>query len=148
MNIHGQWQLDLIGDVLVRTFAGSFNQQGTEALFAEVKMKIPKDKPWAALAHGAMWEMSTQDALHSYSSMSEWAFANGCVCIAFILPSKLHLDILRREAGVAQDPRYQSCASLEQACAWLTQRGFPISPELYPHRAFLNRLEQQLHHSA
>jgi len=148
MNIHGQWQIDLVGDVLVRTFGGSFNQQGTEAIFAELQAKAPKDRPWAGLAHGAMWEMSTQDSLQSYTSMSDWVFANGCVCVAFILPSKLHLDVMRRQAGLAENPRYQSCSSLEQACTWLNQRGFAITPELYPHQTFLNSLEQQLHHCA
>lgn len=76
--IHGEWQISLVGNVLIRTFAGNFNDAGTLACYEEFQQKAPKDRPWASLADGRYWEMSTQSALHTYQEMRDWAFANGC----------------------------------------------------------------------
>ena len=146
--IHGEWQISMVNNILVRTFAGNFNEAGTQALFEEYKQKAVISGPWASLADGRYWEMSTQSALQSYSGMRDWAFAHGCEHIVFILPSQFHKIIVERETKAISDPRYHLCANLEDACDKLTQLGFPFTPEQYPHYAFLRKIQEKQEHSA
>ncbi len=146
--IHGEWQISLVGNVLIRTFAGNFNDAGTLACYEEFKEKAPKDRPWASLADGRFWEMSTQSALQTYQGMRDWAFENGCEHIVFILPSKFHKIIVERETQALSDPRYHLCFDLEHACERLTALGFPLSPETYPHTEFAEKARRHLSESA
>ena len=124
MRIHGEWKIDLVRNVLVRSFAGSFNAQGSQALFEEVQRLAPRGQAWASLAHGSYWEMSTPDSLQAYGKMRDWALDNGCQRIAFLLPSQLHLQIVMRQSGLEPDPRFRHCETLEAACLWLSEQGF------------------------
>ncbi|WP_423708620.1 hypothetical protein [Undibacterium sp. WLX3042] len=144
MKIHGEWEISKVRNVVVRAFAGSFNEQGFNAMFEEFKKIAPVGAPWASMAQGEYWEMAPAAALQSYTHMREWAIAHGCQCIAFVCPSRFHLDIVKRNAGVVPGDDLYVCATTEEACAWLTAKGFPFSIDDFQHHAFLEKAKRRL----
>jgi len=94
MKIHGEWEVSQVRNVVVRAFAGNFNEQGVRAMFEDYKAIAPTGVAWASLAQGEYWEMAPTAALKAYTSMRDWAISHGCQCIAFVCPSRFHLDIV------------------------------------------------------
>ena len=138
--IHGTWAITLVGNVLVRTTAGNFNEAGTQACYEETKTKVPHAMPWAGLTNASLWELSTSASLKTFPTMRNWAFENGCVCVAVVIPSPLHTEIHRRQTGNFPPEMVSYFATLKDACAWLTEKGFPFTPNDYPHNAFVEKI--------
>ena len=141
MKIHGEWAISLVRDVLVRSTAGSFNEAGTMACFKEIQKKAPAGTPWAGLTNAAHWEMSSANALQAFPQMREWAFKHGCVCQAVVVPSRIRMEIHQRQTGNLAEYLVHYFAVMEEACAWLTAKGFPFSPKDYPHNEFIARAQ-------
>lgn len=135
--IHGEWEITLVNQVLVRSFAGHFNEHGTQALFEEYKQKAPVGQRWASLAHATYWEMSTQSSLRAYNAMRDWAFDHGCERIVLIYPSVLHLHIIEKQTGMVATKDFYPCKTIEAAAQWLTEQGFPFSASDFPHADFI-----------
>jgi hypothetical protein len=132
MRIHGKWSTALAGPVLLTYFAGNFNIEGAQARFEDLMRQAPVDTPWAAMNASQLWEASSLDALDSLRQQREWMFAHGCVCIATVLPDTFHQSMLRHGAGNFTEEQVRYFLSIEDACAWLTERGFPITPASMP----------------
>lgn len=139
MKIHGDWEITLLGNVLVRSIAGHFNVEGTKAFIEEVRQKAPKNQAWAVLGNAENWEMSGKDSLKLLPQFHEWSIKNGCVCFAIVMPTKMHELIHQRIAGEISEEILKYCSTLEEACAWLNVKGFAITPQDYPHYDFLNK---------
>ncbi|MFZ6846018.1 hypothetical protein [Undibacterium sp. RuTC16W] len=139
MKIHGEWEISLVRNVLVRTTAGSFNEQGTLACFRDTQEKAPVGTPWAGLTNAAHWEMSSASSLQAFPQMREWAFQHGCVCLAVIVPDQMRLAIHQRQTGNLPEHLVHYFSDMQEACIWLTSKGFPFAPADYPHAAFIER---------
>ncbi|CAN5690412.1 hypothetical protein BH11PSE12_BH11PSE12_19810 [soil metagenome] len=139
MKIHGEWEITLVRNVLVRTTAGSFNDEGTQACFLETQQKAPSTMAWAGLTNAANWEMSSATSLQAFAHMREWAFTHGCTCLAVVVPNRIRMEIHRRQTGNAPQDLVHYFSSLETACTWLTGRGFAFTLDDYPHQAFVDR---------
>lgn len=139
MKIHGQWEITVVRNVLVRTTAGSFNEEGTWACFLDTKKKAPVSQPWAGLTNAAHWEMSNVDSLQAFPKMHEWAFQNSCVCLAVVVPDNMRKEIHRRQTGNLPEDLVHYFSTIEEACTWLTSRGFDFTVADYPHAEFIAR---------
>lgn len=139
MKIHGEWKISLVRNILVRSTAGVFNNEGTLAVFEETKATAPIHAPWAGLTNAENWEMSTASSLQLFPSMREWAFENNCHCLAIVLPSLLKKKIHQQQTGQFPEEFVRYFSDLDQACAWLSGKGFPITADEYPHYDFIER---------
>ncbi len=139
MNIHGEWEISVIRQILVRSTAGVFNEQGTLAVFKETQEKAPIGAPWVGLTNAENWEMSGASSLQMFPKMREWAFAHNCQALAIVVTSELKKKIHQTQTGQFPEDRVAYFSDLAQACAWLSEKGFPISVDEYPHRAFISR---------
>ncbi|MBR7793320.1 hypothetical protein KDM87_11985 [Undibacterium sp. FT147W] len=144
MKIHGEWEVSRVRNVVVRAFAGNFNEQGVRAMFEDYKAIAPTGVAWASLAQGEYWEMAPTVALKAYTSMRDWAITHGCQCIAFVCPSRFHLDIVQRNSGIVPGDDFYVCTTTEEACAWLTAKGFPFSMQDFQHTVFLEKAKRTL----
>lgn len=146
MKIHGEWRISVVGDVMVRTTAGSFNERGTKAVFQETLEKMPQGRPWVTLGDARLWEMSNAASLQAIPAMRDWLFEHGCVGLAIVLPGVIRSLIFQRETGSTPNEQLQFFSTLEEACAWLTSLGFPFSVTDYPHSEFVSQfLSKQTH---
>lgn len=139
MKIHGEWEISVIRQILVRSTAGTFNEEGTLAVFKEFQQKAPIQLPWAGLSNAENWEMSTAGSLQLFPAMREWAFSHNCQALAVVLPSKLKTKIHQSQTGKVHEDQLAYFTKLEEACTWLSVKGFPISAEEYPHHEFIRR---------
>lgn len=139
MRIHGEWEITVLRQILIRSTAGIFNEEGTFAAFRETQQKAPTQLPWAGLSNAENWEMSGAGSLQMIRGMREWAFENNCACLALILPNALKQKIHQQQTDAVNDPRIAYFFQLKDACAWLSAQGFPITEEEFPHRAFIER---------
>ncbi len=139
MKIHGEWEISLIRNILVRSTAGVFNNEGTLAVFEETKATAPIQAPWAGLTNAENWEMSSASSLQMFPGMREWAFENNCKCLAIVVPSMLKKKIHQQQTGHFPEELVRYFTDLEQACQWLSERGFAITADEYPHHAFIER---------
>jgi hypothetical protein len=142
MKIHGEWKITLVRDVLVRTTFGSFNDEGTLACYRDTQSKAPIGSAWASLTNAAHWEMSNIASLQSFAEMREWAFANGCVCVAVVMPDILRKEIHQRQTGNLSENLVRYFSTITDACAWLTSRGFAFSAADYPHTDFIANMQK------
>jgi hypothetical protein len=136
-NIHGEWEISVIRQILIRSTAGVFNAQGTMAVFKETQEKAPTQAPWVGLTNAENWEMSGTSSLQLFPGMREWAFAHNCQALAIVLPSELKKRIHQTQTGEFGEDKVAYFSTLEQACEWLSHKGFSISPDEYPHREFI-----------
>jgi len=139
MKIHGLWKITLVGNVLVRTTAGRFNDQGTLACFQDTQLKAPIGTQWAILGDATHWELSNASSLQSFPQMREWVFAHGCQCIAMVVPNQVCQMIHQRQTGHFPEDSVRYFSSMQDACEWLEQKGFPFDLNTYPHHAFLEK---------
>jgi hypothetical protein len=139
MKIHGDWEITVIRQILVRSTAGIFNEEGTLAVFKETQEKAPIHAPWAGLSNAENWEMSGASSLQMIRGMRIWAFENNCAGLALVLPNTLKQKIHQQQTGAVTDPRVAYFSELAEACVWLSERGFTITEAEYPHRAFIER---------
>jgi hypothetical protein len=139
MRIHGEWEISLVGNVLVRSTAGQFNIEGTKACFLESQNNVPKNKSWAYLGNASNWEMTGSDSFQLFPNMFEWAFNNGCVCGAVVMPNIIHKKIYEQIAKETTGDKFRYFKTLVDASEWLTSKGYPLTPEDYPHYEFIER---------
>lgn len=139
MKIHGEWEISTIRNILVRSTAGIFNNEGTVAVFEETKAKAPTNDAWAGLTNAENWEMSTASSLQLFPGMREWAFENNCRCLAIVVTSLLKTKIHQQQTGQFSEDVVKYFTSLDEACDWLTSKGFPVTADEYPHRDFIER---------
>ncbi|MBR7801336.1 hypothetical protein [Undibacterium fentianense] len=143
MKIHGEWEISVIRQILIRSTAGVFNREGTLAVFQETQEKAPIQAPWVGLTNAENWEMSGAESLQLFPSMREWAFAHQCQALAVVVPSELKKKIHQTQTGIFSKDQVAYFTRLDAACEWLTQKGFRISPEEYPHAEFIRRTKPQ-----
>lgn len=139
MKIHGEWEISVVRNILVRSTAGVFNNEGTLAVFEETKAKAPTHAAWAGLTNAENWEMSTASSLQLFPNMREWAFQNNCHCLAIVVTSALKTKIHQQQTGQYAEDIVKYFTNLRDACQWLTDKGFPINEDEYPHRDFIER---------
>lgn len=139
MKIHGEWEISLVGNVLVRSSAGQFNIEGTKACFLESQNKAPKNRPWAYLGNATNWEMSGEDSFKLFPSTIEWALNNGCSYCAIVFPNIILEKLYKKYTNNLTGNKFNYFNTLNEACEWLTSKGYPITLEDYPHHEFIER---------
>lgn len=139
MKIHGEWQISLVRNVVIQTIAGAFNEEGARARSLELRGVAPLDQPWAILGNSSNWDMGTPATLKIVEETRDWSLLNGCVCIATVVPDSFRRSVHQENTRKLPSDVLKYCTTLEEACTWLSTRGFPILPEHYPHQAFLER---------
>lgn len=129
----------MVGNVMVRTSAGSFNEEGTQACFRETQQLAPRDRPWVILADASLWTLSNLESLKLFPGMREWAFTHGCQKIAMVMPSPLIQTIHQRNTGNFPQDKVRYFPVMQEAIDWLADNGFVFDPADYPHHEFLQR---------
>ena len=139
MKIHGQWQVSRVRNIIVQTIAGAFNEEGARARAEELRALAPGDGPWAVLGNSTNWDMGNVATLKIVEAMRDWMRRHGCVCIATVVPSGFRRTVHQEHTGEAPVDFLRYCATLDEACDWLSERGFPFTVDDYPHYEFLER---------
>jgi hypothetical protein len=141
-NIHGFWQVSLVGSVMVKTSAGSFNEEGVRSSLADIEALVPAT-PWAALFDSSSWDMTTSGNLELIAEFESWMMAHGCQRIACVVRAGLRAHIHKQFAGKLAQEQLRYFSNLPEACDWLNEGGFAITPQTYPHQIFLQKHREE-----
>jgi hypothetical protein len=137
MNPHGRWVVTRVGNVLVQTNAGHFNEEGVLGAFADMRAAMPTTGPWAVLVDARHWNMASERSLELIFDFRKLMFESGCTVNACVIPPGLRNEIHQKFSGGFSREKLRYFQSLEDACDWLTACGFPISVTQYPHHDFV-----------
>jgi hypothetical protein len=129
MNSHGNWGVKRIGNVLMLTIAGAFNEEGVLDVFAGMRaaMPMPKTGPWAVLVDSRHWDMASEHTLALVHDFRKQMFERGCSVYACVMANGLRKDIHQKLSVEFSQEKLRYFESLDDACDWLSACGFPIS---------------------
>ena len=127
MDIHGDWQLKVVGDVLVTTLGGSWNVEAALAYFEEYKSLAASLGRYGILVRYDGWGGYTPEAEAIMRQLRHWAHDHGCACAAWVLEDALMKKwvelFLRHSDGLYETRAYSTAA---EAIAWLATQGFTL----------------------
>ncbi len=129
MDIHGEWQLKVVGDVIVSSLAGSWNDEAAAAYFEEYKNVAAPLGRFGTLVRFDGWGGYTPEAEAIAHRLRRWSYDHGCACAAWVLEDALMKKwmelYLRYQEGLYET---QAFSALDEAIAWLAIRGFTLDP--------------------
>jgi hypothetical protein len=133
LEIHGEWQLKAVRDIVISTFSGSWNEEAMLAYFQEYQSAVGARTRYCALVLYADWRGVTPEAAAAGGVVRRWAQAHGCVCEAWVLTDpqiKKWVDLYLRDDDGLHPLR--SFATNADAVAWLASQGFPLALDEVP----------------
>jgi hypothetical protein len=129
LEIHGEWQLKAVGNVLVSTLGGSWNEEAALAYFEEYKPLAEPLGRYCILVRYDGWGGYTPEAEAVARILRCWAHDHGCVCAAWVLEDSLMKKwmelFLRRADGLYETRAF---STMPEAIAWLASQGFSLDP--------------------
>jgi len=130
LDIHGEWRLRVIRDIVVSTISGSWNEEAMLAYCTEFKVAAASLTRFCSVAHFRNWGGFTAGAAAIGFENRDWAAAHGCACVAWVVEDELMrkwADIYGRQNKVV--PQTRVFATLAEAAAWLATKGFSIDAD-------------------
>jgi hypothetical protein len=135
LNIHGEWHLAIVRDIVIASLSGTWNEEAMLAYALEYKALLKSPGRYCVLVRFDRWHGSTPEANLVAYGLRRWAYEQGCACEAWVEPD----EIMRRWLNwYARDPdgmhEQRPFATVEEAVAWLADLGFHIDlAELPPN---------------
>jgi len=129
LEIHGEWQLKVVRDVVITTLGGSWNEEAAVAYFEEYKPAAEHLGRYCTLALYTAWRVYTPEAAAIVGKLRRWAYDHGCVCAAWVIEDvmmKKWIELfLRQDDGLHE---VRAFATVVEAVEWLATKGFTIDP--------------------
>ncbi|MGF1743291.1 hypothetical protein L4C34_20040 [Vibrio profundum] len=93
-NIHGDWEMFFSDRMLQSELIGSFNKEGGQAWFKEMKERVltspdRDERPWATLINARNWDMASSDSWDTNNELANWMPEHNCVLFAVVLSKKI-----------------------------------------------------------
>ena len=129
-SIHGDWKIEVCGNVLVQSFSGCWNEEAIISYVKEFRAKAAPlvAKEWAILSIFEEWELGIPAINKHIEDHCNWFKANGCIKDCHIYthnpPKKMLLERL-----IPQTDDYyerQVFTNTKEAVAWLASHKFII----------------------
>lgn len=127
MEIHGEWRLKTVRNVVVTTLSGSWNEEASVAYFAEFRAAAEPLGRFCTLARYDAWGGYTPEAAAEAFALRRWAYEHGCACAAWVIEEPMMrkwIEIYLRNSEKLHETR--CFAGMPEAVAWLAERGFSI----------------------
>lgn len=132
-DIHGDWRIEVHGDVVVQWFSGCWNE---EAIIAYVKefqtMATPlKGKKWAIISLFEDWELGVPEIDKHIEAHCEWFKTNGCIkdCHIYTASAVKEMQLERLIPHTDAFYERQVFSNNEAAATWLANCGFYIDSQ-------------------
>jgi len=130
LDIHGEWRLKVIRDIVVSAISGSWNEEAMLAYCAQFKVAAAPLTRFCSVAHFTNWGGFTAGAAAIGFENRDWAAAHGCACVAWVVEDELMrkwADIYGRQNEVVPETRV--FATLAEAAIWLATKGFSVDAD-------------------
>ncbi|MBO9489566.1 hypothetical protein J7384_04240 [Endozoicomonas sp. G2_1] len=124
MNIHGEFEVSLDGNIICCKLSGSFNEQGSLAYQKQTKdLILSFDKqPFGMFIDIVDIEGATPDAYSSLDIDHIWQLSRPLIAKAYLVKSLVYRDIFMRQSTVLEQQNSQFFTNKAEAIAWLKQQ--------------------------
>ena len=132
-DIHGDWKIEVHGDVVVQWFSGCWNEEAIIAYVKEFQAKATplKIKKWAIISLFEDWELGVPEIDKHIEAHCEWFKANGCVKDCHIYTKSAVKEMQLERLIPHTDAFYERrlFSNNEAAAIWLSGCGFYIDSQ-------------------
>ncbi|NQZ88668.1 MAG: hypothetical protein HRT54_13935 [Colwellia sp.] len=132
-DIHGDWRIEVYGDVIVQWFSGCWNEEAIIAYVTEFQTKATplKGKKWAIISSFEDWELGVPEIDKHIAEHCEWFKINGCIKDCHIYTPNAVKEMQLERLIPHTDAFYerQVFTNNEAATTWLASCGFYIDTQ-------------------
>jgi hypothetical protein len=130
-DIHGDWKIEVHGDIIVQWFSGCWNEEAIIAYVKEFQAKATplKGKKWAIVSLFEDWELGVPEIDKHIEAHCAWFKNNGCIKDCHIYTENAVKEMQLERLIPHTDPFYerQVFTNNEDAATWLSNCGFYIN---------------------
>ena len=132
-DIHGDWRIEVHGDIIVQWFSGCWNEEAIIAYVQEFQAKATplKGKEWAIVSLFEDWELGVPEIDKHIEAHCEWFKNNGCIKDCHIYTTSAVKEMQLERLIPHTDAFYERRVFInnEDAANWLTSNGFYINSQ-------------------
>ena len=132
-DIHGDWRIEVHGDIIVQWFSGCWNEEAIIAYVQEFQAKANplKGKEWAIVSLFEDWELGVPEIDKHIEAHCEWFKNNGCIKDCHIYTTSAVKEMQLERLIPHTDAFYERRVFInnEDAANWLTSNGFYINSQ-------------------
>jgi hypothetical protein len=129
-NIHGDWKIEVCGNVVVQCFSDGWNEEAIIAYIKDFRAKAAPlvGKEWALLSVFEDWELGVPEIAKHVEEHCTWFLANGCIkdCHVYTTNATKEMHLERLLPPTDEYYERQIFTHAEMAVAWLASCGFVI----------------------
>jgi hypothetical protein len=129
--IHGDWKIEVCGNVLVQCFFGAWNEEAAIAYVKDFRVKAMPliEKDWAMLSIFENWELGVPEITKHIEEHCNWFKTHRCVKDCHVYSPNAIKEMQLEELVPKSDEFYerQVFANTQQAIAWLASYGYSIN---------------------
>ena len=129
-SIHGDWKIEVCGNVVVQSFSDCWNEEAIIAYVKEFRTKATPlaGKEWAILSVFEDWELGIPEIDKHIDEHCKWFQANGCIKDCHIYTFDSTKSMLLEKLIPHTDEYYerQVFTNVEEAVAWLASYDFIV----------------------
>lgn len=124
MNIHGEFEVSLDGNIICCKLSGSFNKQGSLAYQERTKELILSfdQQPFGMFIDIVDIEGGTQDAYDSVDEHHFWQLSRPLIAKAYLVQSMAYRDIIMSQSPALELQNIQFFTDKGEAKIWLEQQ--------------------------
>jgi len=130
--IHGDWKIEVYGNVVVQWFSGCWNEEAIIAYVEEFQEKASslKGKEWAIISSFEDWELGVPGIDKHIEEHCMWFKNNGCIkdCHIYTPNAAKEMQLERLIPHTDELYERQTFTNTEDAVAWLAGHGFVVNP--------------------
>jgi hypothetical protein len=129
-NIHGEWQIEVCGNVVVQNFSGGWNEEAIISYVKDFRTKTThlSGQEWAILSVFENWELGVPEIAKHVEKHCKWFMDNGCIKDCHVYTPSVTKERQLEKLIPHTDERYerQVFSHVDQAVSWLASHGFLI----------------------
>ncbi|AOW77282.1 hypothetical protein A3Q34_10695 [Colwellia sp. PAMC 20917] len=129
-SIHGEWKIEVCGNVVVQWFSGTWNEEAIIAYVKEFRAKTSplKGSPWAIVSSFEDWEFGVPAIDKHIEEHCQWFKNNGCSkdCHIYTESAAKEMQLERLIPHTDASYERQVFTNAEDASTWLASHGFLI----------------------
>jgi hypothetical protein len=129
-NIHGEWQIEVCGNVVVQNFSGGWNEEAVISYVKDFRIKTThlSGQKWAILSVFENWELGVPEIAKHVEIHCKWFMDNGCVKDCHVYTPSVTKKMQLEKLVPHTDDRYerQVFSHIDHAVSWLANHRFLI----------------------
>lgn len=124
MQVHGQFEMEQVGRILICRPRGPFNLAGARAYEADFQARVQGlgSVTWAVLEDATEFEAAGPEVLAHFRGQFAWCAAHGCAYLAVVLSGHFKRYLAEQVFGALPFKAIHYTERVDEALGWLEQQ--------------------------